>query len=270
MPGRDILQVSGASALATDESSDGWYVLLGSMKGPGVGLYVFLDDVRGKSHRALWYGASAEARDELSVVEEAGKVRWPNTQRSKRFTVPPRFDFTQPWWQRYGSEEWYYGWVHPEDPDTESAPSMALVAHIVDRLSSLLLAVGDDAIEATDLRSSPEGRLRLVTHLRRERDSRLAKHKRAEVLRTAGKLTCEACNFDFREYYGDLGDGFCEIHHLKAIAGYDEPGSTPLGQLAVVCANCHRIIHRTDPMLTPSQLRTRLRGSSTATGARRA
>src|SRR4051794_8808443 len=81
MSGREIVRLRTSKALATDESSDGWYVLLGELDGLGAELYLFIDDVRGKAHRALWYGASAERKGELSVIEEAASVRWPNTQR---------------------------------------------------------------------------------------------------------------------------------------------------------------------------------------------
>ncbi len=56
---------------------------------------------------------------------------------------------------------------------------------------------------------------------------------------------CEACGFDFREKYGKLGDNFIEAHHLIPFSSLDE-GETPLSvsDFAVLCSNCHRMIHR--------------------------
>lgn len=96
--------------------------------------------------------------------------------------------------------------------------------------------------------SAIEGNPRLVAHLRRERSPSLVEKKRKSVLAVAGKLCCEACGFDFEAKYGHHGNGFCEIHHLKPISQMDKGEVTTLDDMAVVCSNCHRIIHRIDPM----------------------
>jgi 5-methylcytosine-specific restriction protein A len=54
---------------------------------------------------------------------------------------------------------------------------------------------------------------------------------------------CQACALDFVERYGDLGKGFIEAHHLRPIASLEE--GTPITyDVAVLCPNCHRMIHR--------------------------
>lgn len=95
-----------------------------------------------------------------------------------------------------------------------------------------------------------EGNPRLVTHLRRERNSAIVKAKKDAILRATGKLCCEACGFDFKDVYGELGEDFCEAHHLQPLSKADGIVKTELEDLAIVCSNCHRIIHRTDPMLS--------------------
>jgi 5-methylcytosine-specific restriction protein A len=47
--------------------------------------------------------------------------------------------------------------------------------------------------------------------------------------------------------YGDLGKGFIEAHRLRPIATLEE--GTPVkydvaADFAVLCSNCHRMIHR--------------------------
>jgi 5-methylcytosine-specific restriction protein A len=54
--------------------------------------------------------------------------------------------------------------------------------------------------------------------------------------------------------YGELGEEFCEVHHLQPSSKADGVVKTELGDLSIVCSNCHRIIHRTDPMLSISSL----------------
>lgn len=69
-----------------------------------------------------------------------------------------------------------------------------------------------------------------------------------------GGLACEVCGFDYEERYGSLGDDFIECHHATALEDGEER-QTALDDLALLCANCHRMIHRTSPMFSPAQLR---------------
>lgn len=99
-----------------------------------------------------------------------------------------------------------------------------------------------------------EGAARLVSHLRRERDRTLVDAKKAATLNAKGRLCCEACGFDFSVAYGALGEGFCEVHHLVPLSASSESVTTTLDDLAVLCSNCHRIIHRSTPMLSVVEL----------------
>ncbi|MNN33998.1 HNH endonuclease [compost metagenome] len=126
-------------------------------------------------------------------------------------------------------------------------------------LVSRVLSLVNDGVtpalpDVDQSQSTLEGNPRLVAHLRRERNSAIVKAKKDAVLRTTGKLCCEACGFDFKEVYGELGYGFCEVHHLQPLSKCDGVVKTELGDLAIVCSNCHRIIHRTDPMPSISSL----------------
>lgn len=92
-----------------------------------------------------------------------------------------------------------------------------------------------------------EGHLRkwLSVHRSRERSLRTAKLEAAKSVSSDGRLRCDVdgCGFDFEAVYGELGAGFAEVHHLRPLAEMDEPIETTLSDLAVVCANCHRMIH---------------------------
>ena len=89
-----------------------------------------------------------------------------------------------------------------------------------------------------------EGRRKLVSHLIRERNRALIERKKRLALGTAGRLACEVCGFDFRERYSILGNGFCEVHHRLPVSEAESEVQTRLEDLAIVCANCHRMIHR--------------------------
>ena len=65
-----------------------------------------------------------------------------------------------------------------------------------------------------------------------------------------GDLRCACCGFDFYSTYGDVGKGFIEAHHTKPISELHENGEkTKIEDLALVCANCHRMLHRKRPWL---------------------
>ncbi len=89
-----------------------------------------------------------------------------------------------------------------------------------------------------------EGRILTRTHMMRERDQGLVAKKKARVLEKTGKLACEVCGFDFGERYGELGAGFAECHHTMPVSSLKPGEKTRLSDLAIVCANCHRMLHR--------------------------
>jgi len=114
------------------------------------------------------------------------------------------------------------------------------------------------ASETSPLPQAEEGALSLEEHLVRERNSALVEAKKSEVLGSTGQLACEACGLDFAEMYGDIGKGFCEVHHTRPLASRRDSETTTLKDLAILCSNCHSIVHRTDPMLTVAGLAAKL------------
>jgi len=89
-----------------------------------------------------------------------------------------------------------------------------------------------------------EGRVLYRVHKTRER--RKSADKKRAVMEATGRLECEACGFDFFATYGDRGHGFAECHHTLPLSSGKR--TTYLRDLAIVCANCHRMLHRGDFM----------------------
>lgn len=112
----------------------------------------------------------------------------------------------------------------------------------------------DDVLSEKEEESVLEGNARLSTHIRRERDRDIIQKKKAAVLQQEGKLCCEACGFDFNAVYGEHGENFCEVHHIVPLSKADGVVKTTLEDLAIVCSNCHRMIHRADPILSIQSL----------------
>jgi 5-methylcytosine-specific restriction protein A len=78
--------------------------------------------------------------------------------------------------------------------------------------------------------------------------------RRSTALARSGSLACEACGFDFARTYGERGHGYIECHHVEPLHVGGE-GPRTIHDLALVCSNCHRMIHAELPWLTPAQLR---------------
>lgn len=74
---------------------------------------------------------------------------------------------------------------------------------------------------------------------------------------------CEACGMQFTDRYGALGEHFIEVHHLVPFASLDE-GSTRLSlqDFAVLCSNCHSMIHRLPDCSDLEQLKNIIRQNS--------
>lgn len=103
--------------------------------------------------------------------------------------------------------------------------------------------------------SGHEGRVITRLHQSRERNSKIVKQKKDQVIKKTGKLECEVCSMDFSNVYGELGLGFAECHHINPLSFRDKNEETKLSDLAIVCANCHRMIHRKRPWLTLDDLK---------------
>jgi 5-methylcytosine-specific restriction protein A len=116
-------------------------------------------------------------------------------------------------------------------------------------------------LPATDVEIDPdeefqEGAVLTRLHKRRERDPKASAKKKAAVLHETGKLQCEACGFNFAATYGDLGIGFAECHHRLPLASLGSRTGTRLGDLAILCANCHRMIHKTRPLMSVEEFKS--------------
>lgn len=112
-----------------------------------------------------------------------------------------------------------------------------------------------------------EGELLGRLHRVRERNRTVVEKKKSKVIAECGRLACEACGFDFQEIYGELGRGFAECHHSVPLAEAVFVRVTRLSDLAIVCANCHRILHRVYPTLRVTELRRFLCDRHTQNGS---
>jgi hypothetical protein len=95
--------------------------------------------------------------------------------------------------------------------------------------------------QPSELVSTTEGQGTSVLVDRRERSPAA----RQACIRAHG-TACVVCAIDFGTTYGELGQGFIEVHHLAPISmspweGRDVDG---VRDLRPVCPNCHAMLHR--------------------------
>lgn len=105
----------------------------------------------------------------------------------------------------------------------------------------------------------PEGTSVYEQHRRLERDAAIVRNAKTKRLRETGRLQCDVCSFDFREAYGNRGEGFIEAHHTIPVAELGGTVNTKLKDLALVCSNCHRMLHR-GALLAVEDLRALVEG----------
>ncbi|HEX7407975.1 MAG TPA: HNH endonuclease [Candidatus Binatia bacterium] len=121
--------------------------------------------------------------------------------------------------------------------------------------SGFLTAHGQQPISLADEVTAPlrffEGATRQVSVNSYERNP----YARHQCIEHYGCRCC-ACGFDFEKAYGQLGQGFIHVHHLKPLSEIREQYEIdPITDLRPICPNCHTMIHRGSEMLTIEELR---------------
>lgn len=114
-------------------------------------------------------------------------------------------------------------------------------------------SVGSGNVDPFEAEAFPEGELMYRAHLSRERNHTLVERVKHRALARNGKLECEACGVDLEQVYGDTARGYIECHHIVPLS-LTPPRHSRLSDLALLCANCHRMIHRRRPWLTRKDL----------------
>jgi len=109
--------------------------------------------------------------------------------------------------------------------------------------------------EEDDELSFPEGKEIYRLHKSKERNRELIKAAKIHHLKNDIKLCCQVCGFSFIDAYGEIGHGFIEAHHIFPISQLTEEIATKIEDLALVCSNCHRMLHRRRPWLTVDNLK---------------
>ncbi len=110
----------------------------------------------------------------------------------------------------------------------------------------------DDVADETDF---PEGKEVERMHKQRERNALVVTVAKRAFKEKHGHLSCQICGFDFEKMYGELGVDFIEAHHTVPISIIRGVHRIKPSDIALVCPNCHRMLHRRRPWLAMADLK---------------
>lgn len=138
--------------------------------------------------------------------------------------------------------DWEYGWTMYKNLQI-ALENLGLVSstnkEVVERLTTEMQPYEDNKLYY-------EGKLVTVKVNRYERNQ----DARIECIKHHG-VKCKVCGFDFEEVYGKIASSYIHVHHLKQLSEIKKQYRVdPINDLIPVCANCHSVIHLTNPAMT--------------------
>lgn len=246
--------------------TNGWWRLVGNIRSARhLQAELCIDRWAGTHARSLWYGVgSTEHAAVARLAERLTKVFGPPILRGDADADGTGFiaglsrrEFGRPVHETYkesGSSSFYGRYVFPR----AFRDSRLMIDSISQSVVTLLAAVLGQRANGHDM-AFPEGREVKALHETKERSQRLASLAKEQALLRFGKLECEACGFDFEKVYGEVGRGFMEAHHLRPLGDLSKATESRLRDIALVCANCHAMLHRHRPWLARGTLHLLLR-----------
>lgn len=219
---------------------------------------------RARSKEAEELSALLNDADFVPVLEREEDFRSPNSVQRKMYdlsTLLPSYTGKPTKGGRTTREVLEAFLARPEEMDAVAARLRAEIdAGRTPALTPQDFVITDWESDADTLDpdfEAEEGSPLLARHYRRERNQTIRKRKLAAVKAAGLPIACEVCGFDFGATYGEVGEGYIEVHHVLPLHA-SGPTITRLTDLALLCSNCHRMIHRARPWLTPEELRDRL------------
>ncbi len=128
------------------------------------------------------------------------------------------------------------------------------------RIKNFLLT---EEVEELDIKHI-EGKVSKVLVNRYERDS----EARLKCINHF-KPTCQVCEFNFEEIFGEIGKDFIHVHHLKELSSIGEEYEVnPIEDLIPVCPNCHAMLHKRKPAFGIEELKRIMKTEQNRVGSR--
>ena len=193
---------------------------------------VFYDAMGDGRTSSQFRNSMKNARDTFDILFDNGRIGWIDKD-GQQPSLSDRF--------KRVDEQW------------KGRPDKELETFVLDLVNDMPMP-GPTNAASQDVKT--EGGERVFISVRRERNSTL----RNNALAIHG-YDCMACGFNFEEFYGEIGKGFIEVHHIVPLANAGETETNPETDLVVLCANCHSMVHRRKGVcLSMREIRKHIRG----------
>ncbi len=234
----------------TVTNTAGWSATIGKLGKQATHLEIRLDRFSGHKERKLWVCfRSNQGPKILNLTKRVNKklapIRTitsndiddaPAVSLAKRL---PFAQFNQPILEKYGDGNYFGIYDRTSTTATKISPHfLALAASFFESVARTLPGASAED-ESQEVYPQLENRRVVVSHLRRERSRLLATE-----CKIRDNYQCQVCGLRFEKTYGRLGQAFAEAHHIVQLAKLRENIKTRQEDLATVCANCHRMLHR--------------------------
>jgi 5-methylcytosine-specific restriction endonuclease McrA len=236
---------------ASTTNTDGWYAVIGDLGKNQPRLEIWFDRFCGYPERKLYAGFRSEVSPPIiAITKQVSRKLWPTrivtlqeTAKDNYWVLAERLtrsEFNKPILEKFRKSRTFYGLY---DPTRETAEGLSphfctrAVAFFDDVARALPNAAAEN--EQREVYPRYENRKRVTAHLRRERSRLLATE-----CKIRDNYECQVCGLRFEDDYGKLGVEFAEAHHRIPLSQLRENVRTSVEDLATVCANCHRMLHR--------------------------
>lgn len=232
-------------------NTDGWYAILGNLGKSQPRLEIWFDRITGYPERKFYAGFHGPARRKIiAITKRISRKLWPirivgsnDTTEGKYLVFTKRLrraEFNATILEKYPEGHTFYGIYDPTRATSEKVNihfCSRAVAFFEDVARALPHAAAED--ERREVYPKYENRKRVTSHLQRERSRLLATE-----CKIRDNYQCQVCGHSFEDVYGKLGIEFAEAHHRVPLSQLREHIRTSTKNLATVCANCHRMLHR--------------------------
>jgi len=138
---------------------------------------------------------------------------------------------------RKQAQERFPDWRYLNRPTAACIPNDTTSSEMVDRLLDFL-QLGSPLPERYSNPTDIEGLKVEYTSFTRTRSRRLR-----DLAFNESNGICCVCKQDFTKLLDGNGVRVLQVHHRQQLSSVDTPSVTSLNDLAVVCANCHLLLH---------------------------
>lgn len=242
-------------------NTDGWRFVLGSVKGRGLRLEIWLDRYAKGKQRRFWFCVYSGQKEKLllaikkvpkylkpirtltvnDVMETGGRDSWIMDLPLKQK------EFSRPIYENYENSKEYFLGKYDPSAQLNKRTMRLIVRRATAFYEDIVRALPQNKMADRDRDIYPRWENRRVVrqHVSRERDSALAEERKIQ-----DGYRCQVCKMTFVELYGDIGNEFAEAHHLVPLSRLKKEVQSSLEDLTTVCSNCHRMLHKLDGKLT--------------------